>query len=181
MGTHSKAENCGSNIHGKSSLIYHFHLTALLRDLRPPSAALRSGSTMSTLLSYMYGPSLPATIFGLVHPPVHGLHSQQTGCPLNFNPGCCQIGAVRCCFASRKKTGGTGWKDWTRCLQIRKQLVARYGQVQTIIFGLGLYASLIGIVIGVFSNFRHSRLKPFRHEGNPRYRPVSVSKQLNFR
>jgi len=53
------------------------------------SAALRRGSTMSTLLSYMHGPSLPATIFGLVRPPVRepvrervrGLHSQQTGCP----------------------------------------------------------------------------------------------------
>ena len=85
---------------------------------------------------------------------------------INFNPGCHQIGAVRCCLALRKKTGGTGWKDWTRCLQIRKRLVAMYGQVQTIIFGLGLYVSLIGIVIGVFSNFCHSHLKPFRHEGN---------------
>ena len=53
-------------------------------------------------------------------------------------------------------------------------------QVQASIFGLGLYASLIGIVIGVFSNFHHSRLKPFRHEGNSQYRSVSVSKRFNF-
>jgi hypothetical protein len=37
------------------------------------------------------------------------------------------------------------------------------------LFWLQSIRVFMGIVIGVFSNFRHSHLNPFRHEGNSRY------------
>jgi hypothetical protein len=83
-----------------------------------------------------------------------------------------QMSVVLPHLTSRKKIGGTGWTDWTRCLQMRKRLSTRFRQVQVHFLGSGLYCSLRGRVIGVFAAFFQARLKAFRHEGSSRNRPL---------
>ena len=94
-GTHSKVENrwCLGSLRVRqvsgivakfdSLLSFRIFTGFIYKGLLLPN---NKRSTMSTLLSYMHGPS--STIFGLVRPPVRkpvrGLHSQQTGCPLCF-------------------------------------------------------------------------------------------------
>jgi hypothetical protein len=57
---------------------------------------------------------------------------------------------------------------WTRSLQARKRLATNDGQVHMQLSTSGLYASLTGIAIGVFSSFCRVFLNAWRQLGNSR-------------
>ena len=79
---------------------------------------------------------------------------------------CFQNGVVRLCWTCRKNKGGTGWHDWTRCLQMRKRLLRKSRHVHIQVCASGLYLSFNGNIIGVLAAFFHARLNSFLQEGS---------------
>jgi hypothetical protein len=74
-----------------------------------------------------------------------------------------------------------GWTDWTRCLHMRKRLLANAQQLQSHLVGFVLYFGSSGSLIGVRAQIFQARLNAFRQAGRSRSRPLYISRLSSLR